>query len=269
LLRPCIFSMTDYETVLLDRRDAVAVVRLNRIDKHNAISRQLSEELIATLDALEADDDVRVIILTGAGEKSFVAGADISELAEQTAITARPLALRGQRLMNTVESCPKPVVAAVNGYALGGGCELALACHIRTASDNAQFGLPEVTLGIIPGYGGTQRLPRIVGKGRALELILSAQKVGAEEALRIGLVNRIHPQPQLLAETEKLVRRILATGPVAVRFALDAVNHGSDMPLQDGLNFEATFFGLLAGTDDCREGMRAFLEKRPARFTGK
>jgi len=160
-------------------------------------------------------------------------------------------------------------VAAVNGYALGGGCELALACHIRTASDNAQFGLPEVTLGIIPGYGGTQRLPRIVGKGRALELILSAQKVGAEEALRIGLINRIHPQPQLLAETEKLVRRILATGPVAVRFALDAVNHGSDMPLQDGLNFEATFFGLLAGTDDCREGMRAFLEKRPARFTGK
>ena len=258
-----------YANLLLERRDGVAVVTVNRPDKLNALNDATVAELDRAFAEVGADDSVRGVILTGAGEKSFVAGADISELAEQTAITARPLALRGQRLMNTVESCTKPVVAAVNGYALGGGCELALACHIRTASDNAQFGLPEVTLGIIPGYGGTQRLPRIVGKGRALELILSAQKVGAEEALRIGLINRIHPQPQLLAETEKLVRRILATGPVAVRFALDAVNHGSDMPLQDGLNFEATFFGLLAGTEDCREGMRAFLEKRPARFTGK
>jgi len=258
-----------YENILRADRDGIAFVTVNRPDKLNALNNATIGELLHCFDAIAVDEKVRAVILTGAGEKSFVAGADISELAEQTAITARPLALRGQRLMNTVESCTKPVVAAVNGYALGGGCELALACHIRTASDNAQFGLPEVTLGIIPGYGGTQRLPRIVGKGRALELILSAQKVGAEEALRIGLVNRIHPQPQLLAETEKLVRRILATGPVAVRFALDAVNHGSDMPLQDGLNFEATFFGLLAGTDDCREGMRAFLEKRPARFTGK
>jgi len=258
-----------YENILRADRDGIAFVTVNRPDKLNALNNATIGELLHCFDAITGDEKVRAVILTGAGEKSFVAGADISELAEQTAITARPLALRGQRLMNTVESCTKPVVAAVNGYALGGGCELALACHIRTASDNAQFGLPEVTLGIIPGYGGTQRLPRIVGKGRALELILSAQKVGAEEALRIGLVNRIHPQPQLLAETEKLVRRILATGPVAVRFALDAVNHGSDMPLQDGLNFEATFFGLLAGTDDCREGMRAFLEKRPARFTGK
>jgi enoyl-CoA hydratase len=258
-----------YENILRADRDGIAFVTVNRPDKLNALNNATIGELLHCFDAIAVDEKVRAVILTGAGEKSFVAGADISELAEQTAITARPLALRGQRLMNAVESCPKPVVAAVNGYALGGGCELALACHIRTASDNAQFGLPEVTLGIIPGYGGTQRLPRIVGKGRALELILSAQKVGAEEALRIGLVNRIHPQPQLLAETEKLVRRILATGPVAVRFALDAVNHGSDMPLQDGLNFEATFFGLLAGTDDCREGMRAFLEKRPARFTGK
>jgi len=258
-----------YENILRADRDGIAFVTVNRPDKLNALNNATIGELLHCFDAITVDEKVRAVILTGAGEKSFVAGADISELAEQTAITARPLALRGQRLMNTVESCTKPVVAAVNGYALGGGCELALACHIRTASDNAQFGLPEVTLGIIPGYGGTQRLPRIVGKGRALELILSAQKVGAEEALRIGLINRIHPQPQLLAETEKLVRRILATGPVAVRFALDAVNHGSDMPLQDGLNFEATFFGLLAGTDDCREGMRAFLEKRPARFTGK
>ena len=258
-----------YENILRADRDGIAVVTVNRPDKLNALNNATIGELLHCFEAVATDEKVRAVILTGSGEKAFVAGADISELAEQTAITARPLALRGQRLMNTVEACPKPVVAAVNGYALGGGCELALACHIRTASETALFGLPEVTLGIIPGYGGTQRLPRIVGKGRALELILSAQKVDAAEALRIGLVNRVHPQAQLMAETEKLVRKILGMGPVAVRFALDAVNHGSDMPLQDGLNFEATFFGLLAGTDDCREGMRAFLEKRPAKFSGK
>jgi enoyl-CoA hydratase len=258
-----------YENILREDRDGIAFVTVNRPDKLNALNNATIGELLHCFDALAVDERVRAVILTGAGEKAFVAGADISELAQQTAITARPLALRGQRLMNTVEACPKPVVAAVNGYALGGGCELALAAHFRTAAENAQFGLPEVTLGIIPGYGGTQRLPRIVGKGRALELILTAQRVSAEEALRIGLVNKVYPQAQLLAETEKTVRRILAVGPVAVRFALDAVNHGSDMPLRDGLNFEATFFGLLAGTEDCREGMKAFLEKRPAQFAGK
>ena len=258
-----------YENIQRDDRDGLAVVTVNRPDKLNALNDATIGELLHVFEALSGDDRIRAVILTGKGEKAFVAGADIAELAVQTAITARPLALRGQRLMNTIEACPKPVVAAVNGYALGGGCELALACHLRTASDNAQFGLPEVTLGIIPGYGGTQRLPRIVGKGRALELILTAQRINAEEALRIGLVNKVFPAAALLAETEKLVRRILGAGPVAVRFALDAVNHGSDMPLHDGLNFEATFFGLLAGTEDCREGMRAFLEKRPAKFAGK
>jgi len=258
-----------YENILRDDRDGVAFVTVNRPDKLNALNNATIGELQHCFEAVGSDDRVRAVILTGSGEKAFVAGADIAELAQQTAITARPLALRGQRLMSTVESCPKPVVAAVNGYALGGGCELALACHLRTASETAQFGLPEVTLGIIPGYGGTQRLPRIVGKGRALELILTAQRVNAEEALRIGLVNKVFPAGQLLAETEKMVRRILGVGPVAVRFALDAVNHGSDMPLADGLNFEATFFGLLAGTEDCREGMKAFLEKRPAKFAGK
>ena len=258
-----------YENILREDREGVAFVTVNRPDKLNALNNSTIGELLHCFEAIAVDEQVRAVILTGSGDKAFVAGADISELAQQTSITARPLALRGQRLMNTVEACPKPVVAAVNGYALGGGCELALAAHIRTASDNAQFGLPEVTLGIIPGYGGTQRLPRIVGKGRALELILTAQRVNAEEALRIGLVNKVFPQAQLLAETEKAVRRILGMGPVAVRFALDAVNHGSDMPLRDGLNFEATFFGLLAGTEDCREGMKAFLEKRPAKFAGK
>ena len=258
-----------FENILREDREGIAFITVNRPDKLNALNNATIGELVAAFDAVAADERVRAVILTGAGNKAFVAGADIAELAKQTAITARPLALRGQRLMNTVEACPKPVVAAVNGYALGGGCELALACHIRTASDNAQFGLPEVTLGIIPGYGGTQRLPRIVGKGRALELILTAQRVGAEEALRIGLVNKVFPAAALLAETETMVRRVLGMGPVAVRFALDAVNHGSDMPLQDGLNFEATFFGLLAGTEDCREGMRAFLEKRPPKFAGQ
>ena len=258
-----------FENITREDRDGIAFVTVNRPDKLNALNHQTIGELAACFDGLAADDSVRAVILTGSGEKAFVAGADISELARTTALTARPLALYGQRMMNAVEACPKPVVAAVNGYALGGGCELAIACHLRTASENAVFGLPEVSLGIIPGYGGTQRLPRIVGRGRALEMILSASKVGAAEALAMGLVNKVFPQASLLAETEKLVRRILGMGPVAVRFALDAVNHGGDMPLPDGLNYEATFFGLLAATDDCREGMTAFLEKRPAKFQGR
>jgi enoyl-CoA hydratase len=219
-------------------------------------------------EALSDDDSIKAVILTGSGDKAFVAGADIGELASQTPLTARPLAMRGQKMMNTVEATPKPVVAAVNGYAFGGGCELALACHFRYASENAVLGLPEVSLGIIPGYGGTQRLPRIIGKGRAMEMILTASRVKADEAHRIGLVNKVFPSDQLLAETEKAVRQMISFGPVAVRFALDAVNHGSEMPLADGLNYEATFFGLLASTDDVKEGMQAFLEKRPAKFTG-
>ncbi len=258
-----------YENIRREDRDGVAIVTVNRPDKLNALDNATIGELQHCFEALGADDKVKAVILTGAGEKAFVAGADIGELASQSPLQARPLALRGQRLMNTVENCPKPVVAAVNGYAFGGGCELALACHIRTASENAVLGLPEVTLGIIPGYGGTQRLPRIVGRGRALELILTAARVDAAEAHRIGLVNKVFPQAQLLAETEKMVRKVMSFGPVAVRFALDAVNHGADMPLHDGLNYEATFFGLLAATDDLKEGMRAFLEKRPAKFTGR
>lgn len=258
-----------YENILREDREGVAFVTVNRPDKLNALNAATIGELHHCFDTLAVDDTVRAVILSGAGEKAFVAGADISELAVQTAITARPLAMRGQRMMDAIEACPKPVVAAVNGFALGGGCELALACHLRTAADTAQFGLPEVTLGIIPGYGGTQRLPRIIGKGRALELILTAERVKADEALRLGLVNKVYPAAELRAQTEKLVRRMLAMGPLAVRYALDAVNHGADMPLADGLNFEATFFGLLAGTEDCREGMRAFLEKRPAKFAGQ
>ena len=257
-----------YENIKRDDKDGIAFVTVNRPSKLNALNDQTIGELQHCFDAITADDSVRAVILTGEGEKAFVAGADIGELATQTSLTARPLAMKGQRLMDTIEACPKPVVAAVNGYALGGGCELALACHMRFASENAMLGLPEVTLGIIPGYGGTQRLPRIVGRGRAMELILTAKPIDAAEAHRIGLVNKVFPQAELLAATEKTVRGIMRAGPVAVRFALDAVNHGSEMPLADGLNYEATFFGLLASTQDLKEGMGAFLEKRPAKFTG-
>jgi enoyl-CoA hydratase len=257
-----------YENIVRDDRDGIAFVTVNRPGKLNALNDATIGELQHCFEALSDDEAVKAVILTGSGDKAFVAGADIGELANQTPLSARPLAMRGQKLMSTVEATPKPVVAAVNGYAFGGGCELALACHFRYASENAVLGLPEVTLGIIPGYGGTQRLPRIIGKGRAMEMILTASRVKADEAHRIGLVNKVYPSDQLLAETEKSVRQILSFGPVAVRFALDAVNHGSEMPLADGLNYEATFFGLLASTDDLKEGMQAFLEKRPAQFKG-
>jgi len=257
-----------YENILRTDDDGITTIAVHRPDKLNALNDQTIGELQHCFDALAADGSVKAVILTGSGEKAFVAGADISELASQTSLTARPLAMKGQKLMNTIEATPKPVVAAINGFAFGGGCEMALACHFRYASDNAVMGLPEVTLGIIPGYGGTQRLPRIVGKGRAMELILTAGRVDAEEAHRIGLVNKVFPQAELLPKTTKMLRKMLSFGPVATSFALDAVNHGSEMPLTDGLNYEATFFGLLASTNDLKEGMAAFLEKRAPNFTG-
>jgi enoyl-CoA hydratase len=257
-----------YENILREDKDGIATVTVNRPDKLNALNNATIGELQHCFEALGEDDSVAGVILTGAGDKAFVAGADISELATQTPLQARPLAMRGQKLMNTVEGLTKPVVAAVNGYAFGGGCELALACHMRFASENAVMGLPEVTLGIIPGYGGTQRLPRIIGRGRAMEMILTAARVDAAEAHRIGLVNKVYPQAELMEQTRKTLAKTLSFGPVAVKFAIDAVNHGADMPIADGLNYEATFFGLLAATDDLKEGMAAFLEKRPAKFTG-
>ncbi len=208
------------------------------------------------------------MVLTGAGEKAFVAGADISELKELDSASARVLALRGQGVFQRIEDLPKPVIAAVNGFALGGGCELALACHVRVASENAKFGLPEVSLGIIPGYGGTQRLPRIVGKGVALDMILSGEMVGAADALRMGLVSRVFPQADLKAGVEKLANVMLSRGPLALRNALTAVHQGLEMPQDRGLQFEAALFGLLAATQDMKEGMGAFLEKRPAAFKG-
>jgi enoyl-CoA hydratase len=206
------------------------------------------------------------VIITGGGEKAFVAGADINELAQMTPITGKETAERGQRVFRSIERCPKPVIAAVNGFALGGGCELALACHIRIASEKAQLGLPEVTLGIIPGYGGTQRMARLLGKGKALELILTADRINATDAERIGLVNKVVPADQLMSAAEEMARKIMSRGPLAVAAAIEAVMSGSEMPFDEGQFLEATLFGLLASSEDMKEGMGAFLEKRTAAF---
>jgi enoyl-CoA hydratase len=258
-----------YENLKVETRDAVAVVTVNRPDKLNALNARTVEELDAVFAALATDPGVRGVILTGAGEKAFVAGADIAELAAQGPLDAREVARKGQAVLTRIEKLGKPVVAAINGFALGGGCELALACHVRIASENARLGTPEVKLGLMCGYGGTQRLPRLVGRGRALELLLTGEMVDAAEALRIGLVNRVVPLDKLLAEAEALLKKMLANGPVSVRFTLEAVGAGLEMPLEDAQNLEATLFAVLCTTEDMKEGTAAFLEKRKAQFKGK
>jgi enoyl-CoA hydratase len=258
-----------YKFVEIRRTDGIATVVCNRPDKLNALNAEFVAEIHDAFRTLAGEEGIRGVILTGAGEKAFVAGADIAELARMTPLAGIQISRSGQDAFRFIERMPKPVVAAVNGYALGGGLELALACHIRLASDNARFGLPEVKLGIIPGYGGTIRLPRLVGRGRALELILTGEMVGAEEAYRIGLVNRVVPQAELLGAAERLLRLVAANGPVAVALALEAVDHGMNTALDDGLVLESNLFGLLASTEDMREGMGAFLEKRQADFTGR
>jgi len=254
--------------VLVEKADRIAWITLNRPEKLNALNNEVLRTLDVVFADLEHDAEVGVVVLTGAGEKAFVAGADISELKTLNAAAARVQALLGQAVFQRIESLPKPVIAAVNGFALGGGCELAMACHIRIASENARFGLPEVSLGIIPGYGGTQRLPRLVGKGVALDLILSGEMAPAADALRMGLVSRVVPQADLKATAEKLAKTILSRGPLALRSALAAVNEGFEMPQEQGLQYEAALFGLLAATEDMQEGMGAFLEKRAAQFKG-
>ncbi|MBS1767501.1 MAG: enoyl-CoA hydratase/isomerase family protein [Acidobacteria bacterium] len=254
--------------VLLEKSERIAWVTLNRPDKLNALNNDLLKKLDLIVAGLEEDAEVGAVVITGAGEKAFVAGADISELKDLDSASARVQSLKGQEVFNRIERMPKPVIAAVNGFALGGGCELALSCHIRIASENARFGLPEVSLGIIPGYGGTQRLPRLVGKGVALDMILSGDMTGAADALRMGLVSRVVPQADLKAAVEKLAKTILSRGPLALRSALTAVHEGIEMPQGKGLEFEASLFGLLANSADMKEGMGAFLEKRPASFKG-
>ncbi|PYO34161.1 MAG: enoyl-CoA hydratase, partial [Gemmatimonadetes bacterium] len=233
------------------------------------LNDQVVDELGHAAGRIASEDAIKGAILTGAGPKAFVAGADIADLAKQGPFDGKARALRGQAVLRRLETCGKPVIAAINGFALGGGCELAMACHVRIAADTAKFGQPEVRLGIAPGYGGTQRLPRLVGKGVAVQLILTGEMIDAQEAYRIGLVNRVVPAAQLLAESEKMLRGILAMGPLAVRLALEAVDQGLEMTLEEGLLLEANHFGLLAATKDMKEGLTAFLEKRQAKFEGR
>lgn len=255
--------------LLLEKRGRVAVVTINRPDKLNALNDAVMAELDAVFAALEADAEVGGVILTGSGAKAFVAGADIGELSTQSPIEGRDRSIRGQRVLDRIERFPKPVIAAVNGFALGGGCELAMACHVRIASENARLGTPEVKLGIMCGYAGSQRLPRLVGRGRALEILLTGEMVDAAEAHRIGLVNRVVPQDKLLAEAEALLLKMLANGPVSLRFSLAAVNAGLEMGFDEAQEHEATLFGLICTTEDMKEGTKAFLDKRPPKFQGK
>ena len=262
-------SLMTYQTLLFEIRDRVAFVTVNRPDKLNALNDQVMADLGHAAERIATEDAIQGALLTGAGPKAFVAGADIADLAKQGPFDGKARAQRGQAVLRRLETCGKPVIAAINGFALGGGCELAMACHLRIASENAKFGQPEVKLGIAPGYGGTQRLPRLVGKGVALQLILTAEMIDAQEAYRIGLVNKVVPAAELLTASEQLLRGILTMGPLAVRLALEAVDQGLEMTLDEGLLLEANHFGLLAATQDMKEGLTAFLEKRSAKFQGR
>jgi enoyl-CoA hydratase len=258
-----------YETLLYEKRNGVGCVTVNRPEKLNALNQKVMAELDRCFRAIQSDAEVLAVILTGSGEKAFVAGADVNELAVLTPVEGKETSVRGQQTLDFIERLGKPVIAAVNGYALGGGCELALACTLRIASETARFGQPEVKLGIVPGYAGTQRLTRLVGKGRALEMILTGEPVTAQEAYRIGLANQVVPAKDLMTAAEALARKIIANAPLAVRFSLEAVNRGAEMTQEDGQLLEATLFGLCCATADMKEGTRAFLEKRPPKFVGK
>jgi enoyl-CoA hydratase len=256
------------ESILREARDGVAVLTINRPEKMNALDRAVIAELGAALRAAGDEASVRAIVLTGAGEKAFVAGADIAEMSAMSAEQARGFAREGQALAALMDGIGKPVLAAVNGYALGGGCELALACHLRLASPNAVFSQPEVGLGLIPGFGGTQRLARIVGEGRALEMVLTGGRIGAAEALAMGLVNRVAEEGPVAEAAVAMAGTIAKQGPAAVRLALDAIRRGGSMPLGEALEYEASLFSLCFATEDMREGTRAFLERRKPEFRG-
>ena len=260
--------MSDF--IRVETSDAICTVTVQRPEKLNALNTEVMRQLEGAITAASTDASLRCLIVTGAGEKAFIAGADIGELAKLTPIEGREHARRGQAVLDAIEGLPIPSIAAINGFAYGGGLELALACSMRVASENAKMGLPETSLGILPGYGGTQRLARLVGKAKAYELILTAEKgITAAEAERIGLVNRVVPAGSAHAAAVEIAKKIAAVGPTACRFAMEAIRRGVEMPLAEGLNFEATLFGLCAATEDMREGMTAFLEKRAPRFTGR
>ena len=258
-----------YENLIYEKKDGIAYITFNRPKVLNALNRKTIEELREVLLDARGDTSVRVLILTGAGEKAFVAGADIGELAQQTPVNGKEFSLFGQGVFHLLETMGKPSICALNGFALGGGCELALTCTMRIASRTAKLGQPEVKLGILPGYGGSQRLARLCGKGAAHELCLTGEMISAEEAQRIGLVNHVYEPAELLPAAEALAKKIIANAPLAVKYAMEAVEHGMEMPQEEGLFLEATLFGLCCATDDMREGTRAFLEKRPAKFQGR
>ena len=258
-----------YDNLLFEVSEKIARITFNRPNVLNALNRKTMDELGDCLKKVRADDEIRVLILTGAGEKAFIAGADINELSQQTPVNGREFTLYGQEIIHRLETLGKPAIAAINGFALGGGCEVAMACTLRIASRNAKLGQPEVKLGLVPGYGGTQRLPRLCGKGVAHELILTGEMISAEEALRVGLVNRVVEPGELLATAEAIAKKIIANAPLAVKYAMEAVERGMEMPQEEGLYLEATLFGLSCATQDMREGTRAFLEKRPPKFEGR
>jgi enoyl-CoA hydratase len=266
---PSLVAPTTFENLLFEKREAIAYVTLNRPKVLNALNRATWEDLRAAFEDARDDQTIRGVILTGAGDKAFIAGADIGELAQASALEAEESSRFGQEVLNLVENLGKPVIAAINGFALGGGCETAMACTIRIAAENAKLGQPEVKLGLLPGGGGTQRLPRLVGKGRALQLILSGDMISAQEAYRIGLVNEVVPATGLIARAETILREIFANAPVAVKFSLEAVNKGLDTSQAEGFALEASFFGICAATDDKKEGTTAFLAKRPPKFKGR
>jgi enoyl-CoA hydratase len=258
----------EYKNILLDIKEKVALITINRPDKLNALNKLMIEELKDVFTRLNADENIFVIILTGAGEKAFVAGADISELNKLGIITAKEFAEEGQSVFNLIEHSDKPVIAAVNGFALGGGCELALSCHFRIAAANAKFGQPEVNLGTIPGFGGTQRLARLINSGRAIEMILTGEMIDANEALRIGLVNHVF-QDDLVPKVIEIANTIASNAPIAVKNAIKAIKKSDELPLSAGQLFEASLFALCCGSNDFKEGTTAFLEKRKPRFTNK
>ncbi|MGB2642400.1 MAG: enoyl-CoA hydratase-related protein [Candidatus Acidiferrum sp.] len=258
-----------YENILYEKRDGIGFITFNRPKVLNALNRKTVEELRDALLDARGDDSVRVVILTGAEEKSFVAGADIGELSQQTPVSGKEFSLFGQGVFRLLETMGKPSICAINGFALGGGCEMALSCTIRIASKTAKLGQPEVKLGIIPGYGGSQRLARLCGKGVAQELCLTGEMISAEEALRIGLVNHIYEPAELMSAAETLAKKIIANAPIAVKYTMEAIERGVEMSQEEGLFLEATLFGLSCATEDMREGTKAFLEKRKAEFKGK
>ena len=261
--------MNEYQNLLLEKDNGIGIITLNRPKALNALNAATIYEMDSLLDTIASDDSIKIVIVTGSGEKAFVAGADILEMKSMSAIEGRNWGKLAQGVFNKLENLPQPVIAAVNGYALGGGCELAMACDIRIASEKAKFGQPEVTLGIIPGFGGTQRLSRLVGKGRAKELLFTADMIDADEAYRIGLVNKVVAAEELMAATKTLAVKIMSRGPVAVQLCKAAVNEGLDMDLQSGIAYEGEVFGLCFATVDQKEGMTAFVEKRKANFIGK